>query len=366
MPRPDGCSTSSPIDGADLLAEVVDAIAAGTATATPQEGEPTFAPKLGIDDARLDWTAPADVVARSVPRRDARARRVDDPRRPAAQGARARRGIRIRAARAGRRCELDGRRLLVGTGTEPLELRARAAGRAHGDGRGRLVARRRPRRRGGAMSGPTAGAPAQGVATGAVGAPQTRPAGDERISPARLVAFEVLEAVRDDEAYANLLLPSRIRRARTRPSGCRVRDRAHLRHAAHAGLLRRGHRPRRRPPHQRDRPGRARRAPDRHPPAPRHPGAHARRGLRAGRDREAGGAEGRRLRQRGAAHDLPIVARGLARPRGRGGEGRRRPARPAREPSPLDRPRPAGRTPARGARRRARPSCSRPTTPRRA
>ena len=39
---------------------------------------------------------------RSLPRRDARARRVDDPRRPAAQGARARRGTRIRPARAGR------------------------------------------------------------------------------------------------------------------------------------------------------------------------------------------------------------------------------------------------------------------------
>lgn len=34
------------------------------------------------------------------------------------------------------------------------------------------------------------------------------------ISPARRVAFEVLEAVRRDEAYANLLLPARIRRAR--------------------------------------------------------------------------------------------------------------------------------------------------------
>jgi 16S rRNA (cytosine967-C5)-methyltransferase len=37
---------------------------------------------------------------------------------------------------------------------------------------------------------------------------------DERVSPARLVAFEVLAAVREDEAYANLLLPARIRRAR--------------------------------------------------------------------------------------------------------------------------------------------------------
>lgn len=35
----------------------------------------------------------------------------------------------------------------------------------------------------------------------------------EAVSPARLVAFDVLEAVRADEAYANLLLPARIRRA---------------------------------------------------------------------------------------------------------------------------------------------------------
>ncbi|MGW9166444.1 RsmB/NOP family class I SAM-dependent RNA methyltransferase [Agromyces sp. S2-1-8] len=35
-----------------------------------------------------------------------------------------------------------------------------------------------------------------------------------RVSPPRIVAFEVLEAVRDDEAYANLLLPNRIERSR--------------------------------------------------------------------------------------------------------------------------------------------------------
>lgn len=35
----------------------------------------------------------------------------------------------------------------------------------------------------------------------------------ERVSPARLVAYDVLAAVREDEAYANLLLPVRIRRA---------------------------------------------------------------------------------------------------------------------------------------------------------
>lgn len=40
-----------------------------------------------------------------------------------------------------------------------------------------------------------------------------RSRGAERVSPARLVAYDVLAAVRDDEAYANLLLPARIRRA---------------------------------------------------------------------------------------------------------------------------------------------------------
>lgn len=38
------------------------------------------------------------------------------------------------------------------------------------------------------------------------------------VSPARLVAYEVLEAVRDAEAYANLLLPARIDRARLDPA----------------------------------------------------------------------------------------------------------------------------------------------------
>ena len=47
------------VSGAQLLAGVVDAIAAGTAVATPQEGEVTLASKLDLADARLDWTEPA-------------------------------------------------------------------------------------------------------------------------------------------------------------------------------------------------------------------------------------------------------------------------------------------------------------------
>src|SRR5690606_1686733 len=49
------------------------------------------------------------------------------------------------------------------------------------------------------------------------GPPVTRPAPARRAAPARRVAAEVLAAVREDDAYANLLLPSRIAAARLTP-----------------------------------------------------------------------------------------------------------------------------------------------------
>lgn len=53
------------VDGAQLTAEVVQAIADGTARAVPQHGEATLAPKLTLDDGLLDWTQPfAQVFAR--------------------------------------------------------------------------------------------------------------------------------------------------------------------------------------------------------------------------------------------------------------------------------------------------------------
>lgn len=53
------------VDGAQLTAEVVQAIADGTAHAVPQQGEPTLAPKLTLDDGLLDWSQPlAQVFAR--------------------------------------------------------------------------------------------------------------------------------------------------------------------------------------------------------------------------------------------------------------------------------------------------------------
>lgn len=48
--------------GAGLVAEVVDEIAAGSAHATAQHGEPTLAPKLTLADGALDVTASADAV----------------------------------------------------------------------------------------------------------------------------------------------------------------------------------------------------------------------------------------------------------------------------------------------------------------
>jgi methionyl-tRNA formyltransferase len=48
--------------GAAAVVRVVDGIAAGTAVATEQTGEPTLAPKLTIEDGRIDFAAPAAVV----------------------------------------------------------------------------------------------------------------------------------------------------------------------------------------------------------------------------------------------------------------------------------------------------------------
>ncbi len=50
------------VSGATLLEEVVDAIAAGTATAVPQRGEPSLAPKLVLEDGRIPWTDDAEAV----------------------------------------------------------------------------------------------------------------------------------------------------------------------------------------------------------------------------------------------------------------------------------------------------------------
>ena len=54
------------VSGAQLLVETIDAIADG-AQPTPQpEAQVTYASKLGVEDAQIDWSRPADVVDRLI------------------------------------------------------------------------------------------------------------------------------------------------------------------------------------------------------------------------------------------------------------------------------------------------------------
>lgn len=108
--------------GAELLARVVDGIADGTAVAVPQVGEVTLAPKLTLDDGRIDWRE-------SVSRIDARLRGVT----PEPGATTTLEGERFKVLAAGLAHgapRLDpgvvaqrGSAIHVGTGDEPLELR---------------------------------------------------------------------------------------------------------------------------------------------------------------------------------------------------------------------------------------------------
>jgi methionyl-tRNA formyltransferase len=53
--------------GAALLVATLDGIGDGTLEARPQvEDDVSFAPKIGVDDARVDWEQPASVIDRQV------------------------------------------------------------------------------------------------------------------------------------------------------------------------------------------------------------------------------------------------------------------------------------------------------------
>lgn len=52
--------------GSVLLVQTLSGLDAGQVTATPQSGEASSAPKLTIEDARIDWSAPAVAVRRQV------------------------------------------------------------------------------------------------------------------------------------------------------------------------------------------------------------------------------------------------------------------------------------------------------------
>ena len=127
LPRAAGLTSGEALevladDGADLLCGVVDAIADGSAMALPQEGAPTFAPKLTDDDGRVRWAEPQQAVL-------SRIRGVTPE--PGAHTFVAGARVKIHEVSETRpeapslapgAFALDGRDLLVGTATSPVVL----------------------------------------------------------------------------------------------------------------------------------------------------------------------------------------------------------------------------------------------------
>ncbi|SDK18427.1 methionyl-tRNA formyltransferase [Cryobacterium psychrotolerans] len=116
-----GLLESLSFSGARLLRTVVNELAAGTARAAEQHGEVTLAPKLTLEDAQIDWSAPAASVYNRV-----RGVTPEPGAFTIVNGARLKLlavapsyGAQPQAAGVIR--DID-KHVLVGTGTEPLEL----------------------------------------------------------------------------------------------------------------------------------------------------------------------------------------------------------------------------------------------------
>jgi methionyl-tRNA formyltransferase len=107
--------------GAVLLTQTLSAVDTGRAVAVPQQGEVSLAPKLGIDDGRLDWRQPALALGR-------RARGVTPE--PGAWTSLDGQRVKVEpvllrpdaAALQPGQLALDGKSVLVGTGSHPVEL----------------------------------------------------------------------------------------------------------------------------------------------------------------------------------------------------------------------------------------------------
>mgnify|MGYP003537879601 CR=1 FL=1 len=108
--------------GAGLLAWVVVGLADGTAVGVPQRGEPSFAPKLTADDARIRWQEPADAVLARIhgttPEPGAHTR-VHEARLKVLEAFDPPGGLRLQPGEFA----LEGGQLLVGTGTTAIGLR---------------------------------------------------------------------------------------------------------------------------------------------------------------------------------------------------------------------------------------------------
>jgi methionyl-tRNA formyltransferase len=107
--------------GAELLLRVVDSLADGTARAEPQVGDVTLAPKLALEDGRIDWTLPAQAVhdlIRGVTPEPGAFTTIDGARLKVVEAAVARDVPRLEPGEFG----VVGKAVLVGTATEPIEL----------------------------------------------------------------------------------------------------------------------------------------------------------------------------------------------------------------------------------------------------
>ena len=109
------------VSGSELLARVVDNLADGSARAEPQSGDVTLAPKLTLDDGRIDWSRDAVTITnliRGVTPEPGAFTSIDDLRVKVLEAHIARDAPRL----APGTLALEGRRLLVGSATDPVEL----------------------------------------------------------------------------------------------------------------------------------------------------------------------------------------------------------------------------------------------------
>lgn len=111
------------VSGAGLLRRVVDALADGTARAEPQAGDVTLAPKLALEDGRIDWAADAHQVharIRGVTPEPGAFTTIDKLRVKILDAAIAREKPPLPPGQLA----MQGRMLVIGTGSVPIELLA--------------------------------------------------------------------------------------------------------------------------------------------------------------------------------------------------------------------------------------------------
>ena len=204
-------ASGSPRRGAGLLVATLDGIEDGTleARAQPADGV-SLAPKITVEDARVDWAEPGRRGRPAGPGLHAGAGRLDDVRRGADQ---ARPGAAVDRTREplapGRARGRPRTRCTSAPAPHPVRLgevqAARQEGRWPPADWARGVRGRARRACGSTLSDP---AHAPGGRR-----PRAPPA-----DPAREAAFDVLRRSASEDAYANLVLPPPAARARARPA----------------------------------------------------------------------------------------------------------------------------------------------------